>query len=485
MDKQMVISHVLRSLWLGSPLLALLLAAVAVLVVDALAAPARARRALPWIAPLGCIASMLALVTVGWPKDQLQPYFFGALCQGPLVASAQAVILISLMFVSLISPRYLEGRAIPQGEYYALLLLSGMGMLALAASFGLLPLFLNLELLSIPLYILTGLEKRNAAGTEAAFKYFLLGSLASAFLLLGIAFVFGGSGYTDYARISAAAAQRPLQPVLLAIGFGLSLVGFGFKLTLAPFHMYAPDVYEGAPTPVAALIATGSKVAGFTALFQFALLFCGMRFHLAPLWAALWAMAALGMAIGNIGAVVQPNFKRMLAYSSIAHSSYALIPVVVIARRPELFHPAMSALGYYLLAYTVMTLLAFGVAATLGRAGEGDIASYRGLGRRAPGLAAAMALALISLVGIPPTIGFFGKLRLFSLAVQGGHTVLAIIGVLSSVASAYYYLRVIVLMYMTEAEGEPSRAPVASRAGAVALGLGAVAIFALAFVAGL
>jgi NADH-quinone oxidoreductase subunit N len=145
----------------------------------------------------------------------------------------------------------------------------------------------------------------------------------------------------------------------------------------------------------------------------------------------------------------------------------------------------MSALGYYLLAYTVMTLLAFGVAATLGRAGEGDIAGYRGLGRRAPGLAAAMALALISLVGIPPTIGFFGKLRLFSLAVQGGHTVLAIIGVLSSVASAYYYLRVIVLMYMTEAEGEPSRTPAASRAGAVALGLGAVAIFALAFVAGL
>jgi NADH-quinone oxidoreductase subunit N len=349
---------------------------------------------------------------------------------------------------------------------------------------------LNIELLSITLYVLAGIEKHNLRSTEAAFKYFLLGSLAAAFLLLGIAFVFGATGELRYDAIARAIAGGGVhEPPFLAAGLALMLVGFGFKLTLAPFHMYAPDVYEGAPTPVAAAIATGSKVAALAAFFPLVRLAAGWADLPRGVWLALYAIAVASMVIGNIGAVVQPNLKRMLAYSSVAHSGYAIVPMVVMlgaAGRSDLAaltEDARDAVAYYLLAYTVMTLLAFGVAASIGPAGETRIANYAGLIRRNPGLAFMMMMAMISLLGIPGTVGFFGKLQLFSVAVEGHHIGLAIVGVLASVASAYYYLKVVVTMFMQEpAEGGEAPAPAAIEGvNYLALGVGTICLFVFAF----
>jgi len=440
------------SLFQTLPILVLIVAGIGVLVADVLL-PRASRWLLSWLSLLGVALAFIALDFVVGPagREALPLHsYFGVLRSNYLVFLAQNVILAAGAFVILISPRYVGERRIPLGEYYGLLLLAVMAMLALAASTELLTVFLNLELLSITLYVLTGIENRNLRSGEAAFKYFLLGSFAAAFLLLGIAFVFGATGETRYDAIRQVLVDGTAQPRLLAIGFCLMLVGFGFKLSLAPFHMYAPDVYEGAPTTTASLIATGTKVAGFAALFHLIELAAAWSDAAGGLWLALYAVALASMIVGNVGAVVQPNIKRMLAYSSIAHSGYTIVPMVVMLQRPDLIADARDAVAYYMLAYTVMTLLAFGVPAVLGPAGESRIAQYAGLHRRSPMLACVMALAMVSLMGIPPTIGFFGKFQLFAVAVQGDHIWLAVLGVLASVASVYYYLRVIVTMYMEE-----------------------------------
>jgi NADH-quinone oxidoreductase subunit N len=487
MTTTLLFANSLDSLQQGAPLLALLAGALAVLLADVTLSRGNKHRALVSIALAAVASALVALFAAGYPgAGGEERLIFGVLSLGGLSLPAHAVILLATLFVLLLSPQWLRGRDVPLGEYYALVLFAAMGMLALAASAELLALFLNLELVSISLYILAGIERRNAASTEAAFKYFLLGSFAAAFMLMGIAFVFGATGTTRFAEIARVlAAGRLLQPAFLAIGLGLIFVGFGFKLTLAPFHMYAPDVYEGAPTPVAALIATASKVAGFAALFRLALLASAAPAHPGSLGAVLCVIAAVSMIVGNAGAVIQPSLKRMLAYSSIAHSAYTLVPIVVLITRPALAADAQRAVGYYLLAYTVMTLVAFGVPATLGRWAEGDVDAWQGLGRRSPWLAAAMALALVSLVGIPPTIGFFGKFQLFQVAVRGGQLGLAILGVLSSVASAYYYLRVIVTMYMREPETGSAGVAFPERFNQLALGAGACGILLLVFLAGM
>jgi len=483
---EQLIPHVIESLIGTGPLLIMIFGAMAVLVADVLLP--RDRR------PLLSVISLVVVALAFWDLHMVgspggsgsESYYFGALRANSLVFLAQNVILGGAFFLILIAPRYLDGKRIPLGEFYALLLIAVTAMLALAASTELLTLFLNIELLSITLYVLVGIENRNSHATEAAFKYFLLGSVAAAFLLFGIAFVFGATGQTRYDRIAEViAAGGIVQPAFLAIGLGLMLVGFGFKLSLAPFHMYAPDVYEGAPTPIAAAVATGSKVAALGALFHLIELASGWSDAPAGLWAALYAITLISMIVGNVGAIIQPNFLRMMAYSSISHSAYAVVPMVVLLRRPDLLIDARDAVGYYMLAYTIMTLLAFGVATILGRQGEGRIASYAGLGRRAPLLAALMALAMLSLLGIPPAVGFFGKLRLFAVAVEGGHYWLAVIGVLSSVASAYYYLRVIVTMYMQEpAEGAEPAIPTLDRVNAVALSVCSACLFVFAIFQG-
>ena len=344
----------------------------------------------------------------------------------------------------LISIDYIRRHTAQAGEYYALVLFATTGMLLLASANDLIVVFLALELMSLSLYVLAGFFTARLASSEASMKYFLLGAFASGFFLYGIALLYGATGSTSLDRIAVAAADR--SPLVL-IGLGLLIVGFGFKISAVPFHMWAPDVYEGAPTSVTAFIATGSKAGAFAALIRVLVVGLGA---LRADWSALfWALAVLTMTLGNVVALAQTNLKRMLAYSSIAHVGYMLVGLV--AGGPA----GAGAVLFYLLAYTFTTAGAFGVIALSQRMGEEavDVGDYAGLARRHPVLAAALALFLLSLIGIPPLAGFVAKVYLFGSAVRAGFVWLAVIAVLNSAVAAYYYLRVIVYMYMREGEG--------------------------------
>jgi NADH-quinone oxidoreductase subunit N len=381
------------------------------------------------------------------------------------------VICYAAALIVLLSVDYLERAHAESGEYYALVLFSTAGMLLLASAGDLIVVFLALELMSLSLYVLSGLFTMRLTAGETSMKYFLLGAFASSFLLYGIALLYGATGSTNVERIAAAAAAAPRDP-LVVLGVGLLMVGFGFKISSVPFHMWAPDVYQGAPTSVTALIATGSKAAVFAALIR--VVVAGFR-SAQPDWAVvLWVLAVLTMTVGNVVAIAQSNLKRMLAYSSIAHVGYMLVGLV--AGGPT----GAGAVLFYLLAYTFTTVGTFGVITLCERAGEEavDVRDYAGLARRHPLLAFALALFLLSLVGIPPLAGFVGKFYLFGAAVQAGYVWLAVIGVLNSAVAAYYYLRVLVYMYMQEpgAEGA-SLAP--SFAGGLALAIALLAVVLL------
>ncbi len=371
----------------------------------------------------------------------------------------------------LLSIDYLRRNGVESGEYYALVLFSTSGMLLLTSASDLIVVFLAIELMSLSLYVLSGLFKRRRQAGEASMKYFLLGAFASAFLLYGIALLYGATGTTSIDRIAAAAAAAPHDTLLIA-GLGLLLVGFGFKISSAPFHMWAPDVYEGAPTSVTALIATGSKAAVFAVLVR--LLLSGVRAVQADWTAVLWVLAALTMTLGNVVAIAQSNLKRMLAYSSIAHVGYMLVGLAAGGAA------GAGAVLFYLLAYTFTTAGTFGVITVCVRAGEEavDVRDYAGLGRRHPVLAFALALLLLSLVGIPPLAGFVGKFYLFGAAVRAGFVWLAVLGVLNSAIAAYYYLRVIVTMYMQEPD-EQSASVAPSFAGGLALTIAVIGVVLL------
>jgi NADH-quinone oxidoreductase subunit N len=380
------------------------------------------------------------------------------------------VIVYAAALAVLMSIDYLRRAGADSAEYYALLLFSTAGMLLLASANDLIVVFLAVELMSLSLYVLAGLFKRRRDAGEASMKYFLLGVFASAFLLYGIALLYGAAGSTNFDRVGAAP-----RTTLYLLGLGLLLVGFGFKISSVPFHMWAPDVYQGAPTSVTAFIATGSKAAVFAALIR--LVVAGLRSVQADATLVLWALAAATMTVGNVVAIAQTNFKRMLAYSSVAHVGYMLVGVV--AGGPA----GTGAVLFYLLAYTFTTAGTFGVIALCERAGEEavDVRDYAGLARRRPVLAFALSLFLLSLVGIPPLAGFVGKVYLFGAAVRAGFVWLAVIAVLNSALAAYYYLRVIVYMYMREPEGA-SAAPAPSFAGALALAIALVGIVLLGVV---
>jgi len=354
----------------------------------------------------------------------------------------------------LMSIDFLREHPLPAGEYYALILLSTSGMIFLAAANDLIVLFLALEIMSVAVYVLAGLLRRDARSTEAALKYFLLGAFATGFLLYGIAFFYGACGSTRLDLIAAEVGRRPLRP-FVALGIAFLLVGFGFKVALIPFHVWTPDVYEGAPTAVTAFMAVGVKAAAFAA---FARVFTAALGAVAASWTGLlWVLAALTMTIGNVTAIRQRSVKRMLAYSSIAHAGYALVGLVAATR------DGGAALLFYLAVYAAMTLGAFAVLIALGRRGEPneDLAGWAGVGFRAPILGLAMAVFMLSLAGIPPTAGFAGKFYLFSAAIDAGYVGLALIGVLNSLISVYYYLGVLIPMYM--AEGTPVIEPPSSR----------------------
>ena len=385
----------------------------------------------------------------------------------------QALLLGVAIVVVLLSPSYLRANGLDRGEYYALLLMSVVGMLGLVSSLELVSLFVALEIMSVALYAMAGLNRSRMESQEAALKYFVTGAFSSAFFLYGIALLYGVSGSTSLARVELAVASLSSESVGLALlGAGMLLVGFGFKIASVPFHMWAPDVYEGAPTTVTALMSAGVKAAAFGALLRvFGSALHGLAGEWQPLVAALAVVTIVG---GNLGALAQGNLKRMLAYSSIAHAGYVLVALVAAPRL------AGEAVLFYLVAYGAVNLGAFGTIAALSRDGREPLSlnDVAGLAERRPALAAALTVFLVSLTGIPITAGFVGKFYLFNAAVSSGWVGLALVGALMSVVSAYYYLRVVVAMYMREPVGEDTWAPVAP-AARLALGISVALTLAL------
>jgi len=350
---------------------------------------------------------------------------------------------------------YLKRMGIERGEYYTLILFSISGMMLMAQASDLIIVFLALELLSLPLYVLSAFAHPKTNSEEAGLKYFLLGAFSSGFVLYGIALVYGATGTTSLSGIiTAISAGTP--GLLLTIGSALILVGLGFKVAAVPFHMWTPDVYQGAPTAVTAFMAAGAKIAGFAALLRiFATAFPSLTVDLTPV---LWALSALTMIVGNLLAISQTDIKRMLAYSSIAHAGYILMAFVPYGN-PNVAPVSIAAGLFYLVAYALTNFGSWGVVIALERAeGKGlAINDYAGLGSKYPALAAAMTVFMLSLTGLPPTLGLVGKFYLFRAVLSGGYVGLAIIGVVTSLVSAYYYLRVIVTMYMREGEPQTER----------------------------
>jgi NADH-quinone oxidoreductase subunit N len=375
------------------------------------------------------------------------------------------------MLVVLLSPAYLADARSDRGEYYALVLFSIVGMLGLVSSLELISLFVALEIMSVSLYALAGMRRDQVEGQEAAVKYFVTGAFASAFFLYGVALLYGVSGTTSLARIGAS-LYGGADSELVLLGVGMLLVGFGFKVASVPFHMWTPDVYEGSPTTVTAFMAAGVKAAAFGALLRvFGVALAPSAHQWQPLVALL---AALTMIVGNLGALAQSNLKRMLAYSSVAHAGYLLTALVAA---PAL---ASEAVLFYLVGYAAVNLGGFGAIAALARNGREplSLADVSGLALRRPALAAALTVFLISLTGVPVSAGFVGKLYLFNAAVRSGYTGLAIVGVLMSVVSAYYYLRVVVAMYMHEPAAEDAWSPVAP-AAQIALAVSVLVVLGL------
>lgn len=367
-------------------------------------------------------------------------------------------VFLSLLFLTsgllgiAIAYGYLKRMGIERGEYYTLMLFSISGMLLMAQASDLIVIFLGLELLSIPLYILAAWARPRQESEEAGIKYFLLGAFATGFVVYGIAMTFGATGSTQLSGIIATIASGEAVTSLLLVGAALLLVGFGFKVAAVPFHMWTPDVYQGAPTSVTGFMAVGAKAAGFAALLRiFVSAFPTLTIDLIPV---LWALAAVTMIFGNLIAIAQTDIKRLLAYSSIAHAGYILMAFVSFGN-PEVAHDSVASTLFYLVAYAVTSFGAWAMVIALEKAeGKGlEINDYAGLGRKYPALAAAMTVFMLSLTGIPPTLGLIGKLYLFRTVVEGGFIGLAVIGVLTSLVSAYYYLRVVVVMYMRE--GDP------------------------------
>jgi NADH-quinone oxidoreductase subunit N len=376
------------------------------------------------------------------------------------------VVAAAVILVILSSYEYMEVQQIRAGEYYALILFGAVGMDLMSSAVELVLIFIALEISSISTYVLAGFRRRSAISSESSVKYFLLGSFATAFFLYGVALMFGATGSTSITQISAALNQYAGTghgPLLAYLGVALMFVGLGFKVAAAPFHVWTPDVYEGAPSPVVGFMSTAPKAAVFAVLLRI------MFETQAPgrIW-LIWVAAALSMTIGNIAALVQDNVKRLLAYSSIAHAGYLL---VAIASLPANGIPAAM---FYTASYAAMNIGAFAVIGHFAGAGERyvTIEDYSGLGRRSPALAAILTVFLLSLIGIPITGGFFAKFYVFSAALQGNHPLigLVIIGVLNSAIAAYYYLRVIVVMYMREPREDAPVAPIPAGLG-LALGL--------------
>ena len=443
------------------PILIVALSGMAAMLAEAFRQPGE-RMPIAGLGLIGLAGAAIASVFL-WNTDARS---FGVVRSDNFALFINIVLCVIGVLTMLFSDEVVERENLPAGEYYALTLFSICGMMMMAAANDLLVIFLALEVLSLSVYVLTGIRRASAAGAEAAFKYFLLGAFSSAFFLYGIAFVFavteGSTRLEDVARaLSEQGAGEPNTLTLLAVG--LLAVGFAFKISAVPFHMWTPDAYEGAPTIVTAFMSTGVKAAAFAGFVRVFL------YALEPLQAdwvpMLSAIAAVTMIVGTVVGVVQSNVKRMLAYSSIAHAGYLLLGV--ISNSPMNGH-GKAAVLFYLLTYAVSNLGALGIVALLGtpQNQHDELRDFAGLWRSRPALATLMAIFLLSLGGFPPTAGFIATWYIFSAAVQEQHYWLAIIGVLTSVVSVFFYLRIVVMMYMTEgAEQIRPRVPATAMAG--------------------
>lgn len=431
----------------------------------------REKQRTAWLSALGfAVALVLAVSQLG--RAPLLAF------QGMVIADAFSVFLVALFALSglvgiLLAQDYLARNGIERGEFYVLLMFSVAGMMLMARVADLIMIFLALEMFSIPLYVMTGFARPRTDSEEAALKYFLLGAFASSFMAFGIALVYGATSTTSLPHMVDVIQAGEADLALLTAGAALVLTGLGFKIATVPFHMWTPDVYHGAPSPVSGFMAATAKMAGFAALLRLFVLVFPVVADLTPV---LWALAALSMVLGNVAAIAQRNIKRLLAYSSIAHAGYMLSAAVAFAD-PQLGPQAVAAILFYLVAYVLATFGAWGVVILLERriGQEGLLLEdYAGLSRQYPGLAAAMAVFMLSFIGVPPTLGFFGKFYLFRVVLDAGFVGLALIGVLTSLVSAYYYLRVVMLMYMKPGEPIVRREP---RVQATVLAAAALTLF--------
>ncbi len=396
------------------------------------------------------VGVILALIFSFRLFGSFQSGFSGMVVADNYAVFFKVVFGIICLLTILISIGYTRQQGIAMGEYYVLVLFSTVGMMLMAAGTNLLTIFLGLETMSISIYVLTGIKRTDPRSVESAMKYFILGAFATGFFLYGVALVYGATGSFNLKEIASflSASGSAGRTPLVIIGIGLLTIGFGFKVAAVPFHMWTPDVYEGAPTSITAFMATGIKAAAFAGLVR---VFYSALGPFQPDWTAImWLLSVATMTVGNIVAITQSNIKRMLAYSSIAHAGYIL---VAFTAGNDL---GTSSILYYLLAYAFMNIGAFAIVTLLGRKGKENtlINDYAGIGFKYPLLAAAMTIFMLSMAGIPPLAGFMGKFYIFSAAVKAELYGLAIIGVLNSALSVYYYLRVTVVMYFREAEEE-------------------------------
>jgi NADH-quinone oxidoreductase subunit N len=433
------------------PELVMVFAAILVMFVDMFTSQSRQglSRAIPWVALLGVA---LAALASGWLWTKPPVTFQGMAISDHFALTVNFIVLTACALGILLSVNAIPLINQQSGAYYALLLLATSGMMMMGSSTDLITAFLALEIFSLALYIMTGLHRTNSRSTEASMKYVLLGAFASSFFAYGAALIYGATGSTRYSEIAGALAGGQGNLYLLYFGLALLVVGFGFKIGLVPFHMWTPDVYQGAPTPVTAFMSAATKTAGFAAFLR--LLLVALPAHQEAWSWALAGLAVLTMTWGNFAALRQTSLKRMLAYSSVAHAGY-----VLVALAPGTNTGANAAL-FYLFTYAFMNIGAFAVVIALEQAGENDALRNRaaGIADRWPLLAFTMSVFMFSLAGIPPLAGFFGKLFVFQAAVDGGFTWLAAIGMLNSAVAAYYYLRVVVAMYFEPTTAESAQA---------------------------
>lgn len=440
------------------------------------------------ISLIGLAASGILLATM-WGGFEQGTSWGGMIAHDNLRLSFSFVFLFVSAMTILISTVWVEREDVPAGEYHALLMFATFGMMIMSAGNDLVVIFLGLETLSIATYVMAGLRRADLRSNESAMKYFILGSFASAFLLYGMALVYGATGSTGLTQIAEKVAN-PNFPALLLVGGAMMLIGFGFKIAMAPFHVWTPDVYEGAPTPITGFMAAGPKAAAFASFMRIFVLgfplIAGVQASalLHQSWiSALAVLAMLTMIIGNVAAVMQSNVKRMLAYSSIAHAGYALVGFIGAgsAKTPQAREEAIAAVAFYMLTYAVTNLGAFAIVTLLAQKNDRrtEFEDYNGIGFKSPVLAFSLSLFMLSLLGLPLTAGFMGKILVFRPALEAGSTLLTImvvVAVVNTAISAYYYLRLIVVMFFRErtTEWAEPKMPIGL---AAALGIAVLGVF--------